>query len=188
MTDGGACPAIGAETPRPLRAIERLVALSGAAAAVCLLGLLLLMLAELASRNLLGKSLHVSWEVGAYAMAAVVFLGAGSALQHGVHVRVTILQECLGAGWARLLDTAVSAMGLAVAGFVAAVLTRLAWNSYAQGVMSWSGFGIPLFLPQAVCAFGAIMFAMQIAARLARCLLGLPPDPFASSDLLEGEA
>ncbi|MDX6751150.1 TRAP transporter small permease [Geminicoccaceae bacterium 1502E] len=178
------------ELPWFLRAVERLVAMSGVLAAVCLLALLLLMLGELGSRNLFGRSLHVSWEISAYGMAAIVFMAAGSALQYGVHVRVTILSEWLGPHGSRVLDGLVSALGLAVAGLLAVVMTRLAWGSYAGGVMSWSGFGIPLYLPQALAAFGANVFALQLVARLVRIFMNLAPDAHASTEQLglEGQA
>ncbi|MBW3097171.1 TRAP transporter small permease subunit [Pseudohoeflea coraliihabitans] len=154
---------------------ERIVSAAGILGAVCLAVLLLLMLAELVSRNMLNRSLHITWEISSYLMSAVVFLTAGSALQHDVHVRVSALFELIGPRAGRLLDAAVTLVGFAVAAWIAYFVGVLAYTSFSNNTMSWSGFGIPLYLPQTASALGAAIFALQLILRFARIVGGYAP-------------
>ena len=162
--------------PLFVRAVERLSRGCGAAAAVLLAAMAVLMLAEVAARNFAGRSLYVTWEFSAYAMAGVFFLGAAYTLQSAGHVRVAVLLELLGARAVRWLEVAVTAFALVVIGYLAYALFGLTARSYAGDVRSWTGYRVPLFLPQLALALGAALLALQLAARLTRLLLGLPPE------------
>ena len=162
--------------PAPVRAIERVTAWAGALAALLLAALAGLMLAELAARNLAGRSLHVTWELSAYCMGALFFFGAAAALRHGDHVRVGLLMEVLGPRASRALDFCVTLLGLGVAVYLAWALGGLTFRSLDGNVRSFSGYGIPIGVPQAALAAGVAIFALQLAARAARLALGLPPD------------
>ena len=174
MADAPAQPAEA--TPAALRVVERVTAAAGALAAILLAALAGMMLAELGARNLLGRSLHVTWELSGYAMGGVFFLGAASALRHGEHVRVGIVLEAADPRAARWIDLAATAAGLLVALYLAVALGALSGRSLAGDVRSWSGFRFPLWAPQALLALGAALLALQLSARAARLALGLPPD------------
>ena len=156
--------------------LDAIPRVAGVVAAVLLAAMFTLMLAEVVSRNLAGRSLHVSWEVSSYLMAAVVFLAAGPALDRDVHVRVGILPGRLRPRALAVLEVAVTLVGLAVAGYLAWALSALTWRSWSGGVMSWTGFGIPLWLPQGVATAGAWLLALQLLVRLGRIFAGLSPD------------
>ena len=164
------------EAPAALYAVERITAAAGALAAVLLAVLAGMMLAELGARNLLGRSLHVTWELSGYCMGGVFFLGAASALRHGDHVRVGIVLEAAGPRTARWIDLAATGAGLLVALYLAFSLGALSARSLVGDVRSWSGFRFPLWAPQAILALGAALLALQLAARAVRLALGLPPD------------
>ena len=159
-----------------IRATDRLSAISGAAAVAGLAAIAGLMLAEVFSRNFLGKSLHVTWELSAYAMGAVFFLAAPAALLRGEYVRVGILFELLSPRAARALDALATLAGLAVAAYIAAALFGLTSRSFAGDVRSWSGYRFPLAVPQAIFTTGATLFALQLLSRLARILTAQQPD------------
>ena len=162
--------------PAFVAAIERVSAAAGVAAALAMLALFALMLSEVAARNLFGQSLHVTWELAGYAMGAVFFLGAAATMKAGEHVRVGILLELLPERPARLLDLAATLFGLAIALYLTYVVAGLALRSLAGDVRSWSGFRIALWIPQALLVLGTLLLSLQLLARAARLVLGLPAD------------
>lgn len=165
-----------AEPPLLVRAIERASEAGGVAAALLLAALAALMLAELFARNVLGASLHLTWELGTYAMGGTFFLGAASALRHAEHVRVGIALELLGERASRVLELLVTALALGVVAYLLYSVGALAWRSYSGDVRSWSGYRVPLVLPQLVLLVGIALLWLQLLARLIRLGLGLPPD------------
>lgn len=165
-----------AELPALVSFIEGMSEAAGTLAAGLLALLAALMLAELASRNLLGHSLHITWELSAYAMGSVFFLAAPSALRYGDHVRVGVLLEVLGARAARWVDFVVTIAAICVALYLAVSLGALTWRSLSGDVRSWSGYRIPLAIPQSILVIGMALLALQLAARATRLLLGLPGD------------
>lgn len=167
----------GAALPAPFRFVESLAELAGALAAILLAALASMMLAELAARNFFNESLHVTWELSANAMGGVIFLGAASALRHGDHVRVSLALELLGRRTARALDFVVTLLAIVIVCYITVALAGLTLRSWQGDVRSWSGFRIPLAIPQAILVVGALVLALQLAARAARLLLGLPPQP-----------
>ena len=70
--------------PAPLaalfRGIDALARLGGYLGAACLFGLTLLILAEIASRNVLGRDIRVAWEYSSYLMGAGFMFGAACLL------------------------------------------------------------------------------------------------------------
>ena len=157
-------------------AIDRASLLAAAGAVLALASIAGLMLAEVFARNVLGRSLHVTWELSAYAMGAVFFLAAPAAMLRGEHVRVGILFEVLGPRGARALELAATLLGIVVAGYLAAALWQLTGRSFAGDVRSWSGYRFPLFVPQAVLSLGATLLALQLVARLVRVVTGRPAE------------
>lgn len=170
-----------------LRSAAQVSRLAGGLAAFLLAVLFVLMFAEVFSRNFMGRSLHVSWEISSYLLATIVFLAAGMALEKDVHVRVAILLENLPPRGVRLLEGLVTLGGIAMAGYITYALCGLTWRSFSGGLQSWTGFGISLWIPQGVTALGAAILVLQLLLRLARLLLGLPPDT-PDVDAVQGKA
>lgn len=167
-------------------AVQRLVALidaicriDGWAAAACLCGLTLLMIAEIAV-SLLGKlvpgmpsSVPMAWELSAYLMGAAFTFGASMTLRAGSHIRVTLLLARLGPAMRRLLEIAATAVAAAFVAFLAYSMIEFTWSSYARGEVSISS-NIPLWPPKAVLTAGVCLLATQLVARLFLALAGQP--------------
>jgi TRAP-type C4-dicarboxylate transport system permease small subunit len=149
-----------------------------------------MMLAEVGARNLIGISLQITWELSSYAMASAFLFGAAYAMHVGAHVRVSALLNALDPRSMRWLDGLVTVLALLVVGYVASSLFSLAWRSLSGDVRSWGGLRFPLVIPQALIALGALQLALQLVARLARLLLGLPAyaEPDAGTTTAEGRA
>lgn len=178
---GPASPAVPAPVAAVLSAADGLAVLGGWLAAACLAGLTCLISAEIvtaaASRLFpsLPGGISIAWEYSAYLMGAAFLFGSALALRAGSHIRMSVLLARLRARGRRVVETVASLIGLLVTGFLAWSLVVFAVRSWQGGQISGGSF-TPLWIPQAALAAGAIMLAVQMAARLLRCLLGLRPD------------
>ncbi len=164
-----------------LLAFARLAELAGRAAALlaaaCLAGIVLLVLGEVVARDLLGRSLSLTWEIAGYLMGATFFLGAAHTLADGAHVRAGMQDMIPSPVLRRAVEGACLLAGLFVSLYAARALALLAWQSFERGVVAWSGTGMPLAIPQGVLALGAALLALQFAGLLARIVAGEAPFP-----------
>ena len=132
---------------------------AAALAALFMLGLLLMVLLSIVSRQL---HFHVPG-VDAYAgylMAASGFLAMAHTLKRGEHIRVTLLLNALRGRWKKGME--LFALGLAV--FLAVLFAfyscKLAWQSHVFNDISTGSDATPLWLPQIAMAYGAVIFAL----------------------------
>jgi len=132
---------------------------AAALAALFMLGLLLMVLLSIVSRQL---HFHVPG-VDAYAgylMAASGFLAMAHTLKRGEHIRVTLLLNALRGRWKKGME--LFALGLAV--FLAVLFAfyscKLAWQSHVFNDISTSTDATPLWLPQIAMAYGSVIFAL----------------------------
>jgi TRAP-type C4-dicarboxylate transport system permease small subunit len=173
---------LNAGAPKFLRialdALDRLSRLDGWLGAACLVALTSLILAEVilraASRVLpfLPAHIPVAWEWGSYLMAATFTFGAAMTLRAGGHIRVTLLLAGAPA-LRRLLEIGGALVGLLSVGFLSYGMTKFAYSSFERGTTSISS-NTPVWIPQAVVAFGMALLAAQFLARLIQAVLGLP--------------
>lgn len=151
-----------------LRPIDRATDAANVLSALSLLGIFVLIAAEIASRNLLGRSIPFSWDVSAYLMGACFMLAAASALKDGSHVRVSGVADAMSPRGARAVDMIAALIGLATGLVLAWALLDMAWLSFQRGSTSASVVRIPLVIPQAVLAAGAVLLCLQIIAQILR--------------------
>jgi len=154
------------------RVTEQLGYAAAVLAALCLAAMAVLVVAEIAARDIGGQSLNFTWEVSGYLMGAVFLLGAAHALAEGAHVRTGINSLIRHVATRRALEALCFLVGLLVASYVARALGLLAFQSFERGVTSWSSLRAPLWLPQGTLALGAALLALQFAAGLARIAAG----------------
>jgi TRAP-type C4-dicarboxylate transport system permease small subunit len=174
---------LNAAAPAPLRllldGIDRLGRLDGWIGAACLVGLTLLMLAEITVRALsnfipwMPADIPVAWEYSSYLMAACFTFGAAMTLRAGGHIRVTLVLGRLSPPARRLAEMAASLAATLFVSFLAIAMVRFAWTAFAAGQTSISS-GTLLWIPEAVIAFGMVLLALQFLARFIQALLGLP--------------
>jgi TRAP-type C4-dicarboxylate transport system permease small subunit len=145
-------------------------------AAACLALLAIVILAEVLSVWLLGRSLEFSWEYGAFLMAAAFFLGLGWTLGQGGHVRVAFLAGLVPPALARWVEVAATVLGLAIAGFLTSALAGLTWSSLIDGSRTFTATATPLAIPQGIITLGAALLWLQLVARLIRLLRGEPTE------------
>jgi len=145
-------------------------------AVLLLYGFCALMLAEVFARGFLGTSLAMSWEFSAFAMAGVFLLGAGPAMRHGAHVRVTLVQGMLPPRGQRVLEVVAVLGAIACAALLCWIFTSLFLNSWAKDLRQSSYTATPLIWPHGLAMLGSAQFVLDLVARLIRTLLNEPSE------------
>jgi len=161
---------------RVLAGIDALSRACGYLAAVLVLGIAALILAEIFCRTALNVSLSFAWEYAAYFFAVSIFLAAAFALRTGGYVRVMLLSQSVPPRLAYWLDVAATVAGTMIAGVLAWALTAFAAKSWVSGSTSPTIDETPLVYPQAAMAFGAALLTLQLVARAVRLFVGEPPE------------
>ena len=134
-------------------------------AALCMVGLLVIVLLSVVSRLL---HFHVPGTdaYAGYLMAGAGFLALAHTLKRGEHIRVTLLLGALKGGARHGMEiwalTAASALALLSAFYSA----RLAWQSHLFNDISTGNDATPLWLPQLGMAVGTAILAIAFMDEL----------------------
>lgn len=156
--------------PALRRVLDRLYDLAGALAALCLIALLIIiclqMIARWSGMVFLGSTAYAG-----YCMAAASFFALAHTLNHGGHIRVSLLLSQLG-GYRRIAEIWCFGIGSVLAVFLAwyaikAVRVSIMLNDISQGQDA-----TPIWIPQVPMAIGAVLFATAMIDRLIRIVGG----------------
>ena len=134
-------------------------------AALCMVGLLVMVLL-----SVLGRQLHFNVPgtdaYAGYFMAAAGFLALAHTLKRGEHIRVTLLLSSLRGAPKRALEIWALFAASALALLSAYYSGRLAWQSHAFNDVSTSSDATPLWLPQLSMAVGTAILAVAFIDEL----------------------
>ena len=162
--------------PDALRtALDRLYALSGALAALCLAAICVVMLAQSAGREL-GFFLRGTDDITAWLTAASAFLALGHTFRHGELVRVSLLIERLdrrARRAAELWALSVTALFVGYMLWAAAKFVYESWkfNEVAQGLVK-----IPIWIPQLAFVVGVLIFFIAVLDEWIAVVRGEKPE------------
>ncbi len=147
------------------RALDALYDGAAWLAALCMVGLLLMVLLSIASRQL---HFHVPGTdaYAGYLMAAAGFLALAHTLKKGEHIRVTLLLSALQGRARKALELWALFAASALAGLSAFYSARLVWQSHAFNDISTSNDATPLWLPQLAMAAGSAILAIAFVDEL----------------------
>lgn len=157
---------------RVLALVDDIGRYSAYVAALLVVGIAVLILAEIFSRNVLNISLSFAFEYSAYFMATAIFLAAAFTMRTGGHVRVSILSNAVPPEMARGVDVVATIIGTVVAIILAYAMISFAWKAGITGRTSPTIDETPLVIPQGLIAFGTLMLALQMVARIVRMIMG----------------
>jgi TRAP-type C4-dicarboxylate transport system permease small subunit len=147
------------------RALDALYAGAGVLAALCMVGLLAMVLLSIAGRQL-GFHVPGTDAYAGYLMAAAGFLALAHTFKRGEHIRVTLLLERLHGRARRALELwALSATTLLGALF-AFYSARLVWQSWTFHDISTSSDATPLWMPQVAMAVGTAVLLVALVDEL----------------------
>ena len=147
------------------KSLDILYQTSGIAAALCLIAILVLIVAQMLARWT-GEVFPGAPDYASYAMAAASFLAFANALNRGAHIRVSILVNAVGPGLRRLINIWCFGIGTAIAWYFVYFAWRFVTFSYKFGDISQGQDRTALWIPQSVMLFGAVVFAIALTDHL----------------------
>ncbi|MCC9620222.1 TRAP transporter small permease [Thalassospira sp. MA62] len=165
------------------RLLDYLFKFSGGLAAVFLVSIALLILAQSIGR-LFGIAVHDANELAGFSLAAGTFLALGPALRAGTHIRVMIVLTHLRGAVRRTVETITLLAGIYLAGYFAWWMGVLAQESYSYGDTSPGVLAFPLWIPQTAMAFGLVVMTVALIEALFDLLAGREP-AFVSGEATE---
>lgn len=155
-----------ASKQHPMRRLLDLVYDSAAAlAALCMVGLLGMVLLSIVSRQF---HFHVAGTdaFAGYLMAAAGFLALAHTLKRGEHIRVTLLLSALQGGARKVFELWSLAIATLLAVLFAFYSCKLAWQSHEFHDISTSSDATPLWIPQIAMALGTVILAIAFVDEL----------------------
>lgn len=147
------------------KSLDWLYTLSGAAAALCLIAILVLIVAQMVARWT-GEVFPGAPDYAGYAMAAASFLAFASALNKGAHIRVSILLNAVGPGLRRLIDIWCFAVGSAIAWYFVYYAYNFVFWSWKFNDISQGQDRTLLWMPQSLMLLGAGILAVALTDNL----------------------
>ena len=143
------------------RFLDRLYEASGAAAALCLAGIAVVMLAQSGMRQF-GLLLRGADDIVAWLCAATAFLALGHTFRRGELVRVGLLVEHLPPGPRRKANIAALAVALAFGAYMLYAVGRFVYESWQFKEVAQGLIQIPIWIPQASFLAGALILFIAL--------------------------
>lgn len=143
------------------RTLDRLYDACAALAAAFMVGLLVMVLLSIISREL-GFHVRGTDAYAGYLMAGSAFLALAHTLKRGEHIRVTLVLQALTPGARRALEVWSLSAGALLAALLAFYSVRLVWQSHLFNDISTGNDATPLWIPQLAMAAGAVVFAVAL--------------------------
>ena len=156
------------------RALDRLYAASGVAAAICIAGICVLMLAQALAREA-GVLIRGADDISAWLCAASAFLALGHTFRHGELIRVGLWLERLAPAARRRAEiTALSAAAVCV-GYMCWAVMRFVFESWRFNEVAQGLIKIPIWIPQLSLVLGALILLIAVIDELVNVLGGGKP-------------
>ncbi|UWR30221.1 TRAP transporter small permease [Sulfitobacter sp. W002] len=147
------------------RLLDGLYIGAGALAALCLVAILTLIVAQMVARWT-GNVFPGAASYAGYAMAGASFLAFANALNRGSHIRVSILLNALSTGGKRLLDIWCFAVAAAVAWYFTYYAYWFVYWSWKFNEVSQDQDATALWIPQSVMIIGGGILAIALTDNL----------------------
>lgn len=147
------------------KTLDFLYLLAGIAAALCLIAILVLIVAQMVARWT-GEIFPGAPNYAGYAMAAASFLAFANALNNGAHIRVSILLNSVPAHLKRALEIWCFTLGAAVAWYFTYYAYWFVYWSWKFNEISQGQDAIHLWIPQSVMIIGGGLLAIALTDNL----------------------
>jgi len=157
------------------KALDRLYFASGILAALFMVLIATVVLAQIVGR-MFGFIVPSASEIAGFSVAASSFLALAPTLQHGAHIRVTLILEQLPERVHRWVEVWCLGVAFALSVYATRWLVDLVAGSIRFGDVSQGLLAIPLWIPQAGMTIGLGIFAIALLDNLVAVLfLGHEP-------------
>ena len=157
------------------RFLDRLYAGSGVLAALCVFGILVVMLAQSAGREL-GILVRGADDIVAWLCAASAFLALGHTFRHGELVRVGLWIDKLRPGARRLAELCALVVTATFGGYAFYAVATYMLESRRAGYVTQGLLVIPEWVPQASFLLGLAIFLVAVLDELVRVVRGRKPE------------
>lgn len=145
--------------------LDFLYALAGVLAALCLITILGLIVAQMVARWT-GEIFPGAPNYAGYAMAAASFLAFANALNRGAHIRVSIILNAVAPGPKRLLEIWCFGLAAAIAWYFTYYAYWFVYWSWKFKEVSQGQDAILMWIPQSVMVFGGALLAVALTDNL----------------------
>ncbi len=147
-----------------VRMFDRLALFGAYMAALALLLMFGLGLAEIFMREVMNQSLSISLEYTGYLVSYAFLLGSGWTFRQGKHVRVSLFKAK--PALERRLEIAIHWLALLIVGQLVVGVNNWTMGSFFLGSVSFFPSATPLWIPQAIFAMGPAILIFSIFASL----------------------
>ncbi len=152
----------------------------GAASIVVIL--MVLVVADIFGRKVLNQPVPMSYEVGAFMLVFIVFMGLAYSQRQRAHIRVEFLTLRMPEKARAVMDLVAFTLGIAIYGAIFYQTFKWSYHSFQIGEYVAGLINIPKWPSQFAVAFGALLISLQFLSdwvnRLAEVVvLFRPPRP-----------
>ncbi|MCV3271369.1 TRAP transporter small permease [Roseobacter sinensis] len=147
------------------KTLDFLYLASGVAAALCLIAILGLIVAQMVARWT-GEIFPGAPDYAGYAMAAASFLAFANALNRGAHIRVSILLNAVTVKTRRMLEIWCFAIAAGVAWYFTYYAYWFVYWSWKFNEVSQGQDATALWIPQSVMVIGGGLMAIALTDNL----------------------
>lgn len=131
----------------------------GAASIVVIL--MAMVVADIFGRKVLNKPVPMSYEVGAFMLVFIVFMGLAYSQRQRAHIRVEILTLRMPPKGRAIMDLLAFTLGLAIYGAIFYQTFKWSYHSFEIGEYVAGLVNIPKWPSQFAVAFGALLISLQ---------------------------
>jgi TRAP-type C4-dicarboxylate transport system permease small subunit len=156
------------------RFLDRLYAVSGALAALCLASIAVVMLAQAGLREL-GILFRGADDIVAWLCAASAFLALGYTFRHGELVRVGLLIERLPARLRRRFEIGALFLALLFVAYMTYAVIRFVYESWKFNEVAQGLIQIPIWIPQTSLVVGSLILLIAVIDEFVLLLAGRTP-------------
>ena len=156
------------------RSLDRLYDGSGIAAAICLAGICVLMLAQSFAREA-GILIRGADDISAWLCAASAFLALAHTFRKGELIRVGLWVERLGVAARRRVEIMSLIMAALCTGYMTWAIARFVFESWKFSEVAQGLIKIPIWIPQLSLVLGTLIFLIAVLDELVAVLRGDKP-------------
>lgn len=151
------------------RFLDFLYLAAGVLAALCLIAILLLIVAQMVARWT-GEIFPGAANYAGYAMAAASFFAFANALNRGSHIRVSILLNAVPDRFRRFMEIWCFGIAAAVMWYFTYYAYWFTYWSWKFNEVSQAQDATPLWIPQSIMVAGSAIFAVALTDNLIHVL------------------
>ena len=143
------------------RALGWLVNSSAFGAASIVIILMAMVVADIFGRKVLNKPVPMSYEVGAFMLVFIVFMGLAYSQRQRAHIRVEFLTLRMPPRMRAIMDLVAFTLGIAIYGAIFYQTFKWSYHSFEIGEYVAGLVNIPKWPSQFAVAFGALLISLQ---------------------------